>query len=126
MSKYSKEDEKLLKELLDNLYSHHQSLKGGSYFTDFLHGFMVPFKQFAGLIPGVSKVLQPIAETVDSLIPGKKYDTIQDILSNKPSGSGRPRGRPKKVSTIQLVSSIAPMAPVKRKPGRPKGSKNKK
>ena len=30
MSKYSKEDEKLVKEFLDNLYSHHQSLKGGS------------------------------------------------------------------------------------------------
>ena len=33
MSKYSKEDEKLVKEFLDYLYSHHQSLKGGGGFT---------------------------------------------------------------------------------------------
>ena len=45
--KYSKEEKKIFKELLDNLYSHHQTLKGGSAFTEFLHGFMVPFKQIA-------------------------------------------------------------------------------
>ena len=122
MSKYSKEDERLVKELLDNLYSHHQSLKGGSlsggsFFTEFLHGFLTPFKQF-GWIPGVGKVLGPIADAVDGLIPGQKYDTLQDIVNNKPSGKGR--GRPRKVKHIPI------QVPVKRKAGRPKGSKNKK
>ena len=123
MSKYSKEDEKLVKELLDNLYSHHQSLKGGSlsggsFFTEFLHGFLTPFKQFGHWIPGVGKVLGPIADAVDGLIPGEKYDTLQDIVNNKPSGKGR--GRPRKVKHIPIQE------PVKRKAGRPKGSKNKK
>ncbi len=75
------------------------------------------------MIPVIGKVVQPIAEMVDSAIPGAKYDTVQDILNNKPSGRGR--GRPKKVNSIQLVSSISPMTAVKRKAGRPKGSKNK-
>jgi len=119
--KYSKEDRKLLKELLDNLYEQHK-LKGGSYFTDFLHGFLVPFKQFAGLIPGVSKVLQPIAQSVDDLIPGKKYDTLQDVFNNKPSsGSGKKRGRPKKIIDVPVMVPVV----MKRKAGRPKGSKNK-
>ena len=122
MSKYSKEDEKLVKEFLDNLYSHHQSLKGGSlsggsFFTEFLHGFLTPFKQFGHWIPGVGKVLGPIADAVDGLIPGQKYDTLQDIVNNKPSGKGR--GRPRKVKHIPI------QVPVKRKAGRPRGSKNK-
>lgn len=117
--KYSKEDERLVKELLNNLYDQHK-LKGGSYFTDFLHGFLTPFKQFASFIPVVGKVIQPVAEAVDSLIPGKKYDTFQDILNNKPSGGGRPRGRPKKIKEVPMMPVV-----VKRKAGRPKGSKNK-
>ena len=123
MSKYSKEAENVIKELLDSLYSHHQALKGGSlsggsFFTDFLHGFMVPFKQFGHWIPGAGKALGPIADAVDSMIPGKKYDTIQDVSNNKPNGKGR--GRPKKVKHIPIQVSV------KRKAGRPKGSKNKK
>ena len=113
MAKYSKQDAKIFREFLNNMYDHHQSLKGGSAFTDFLHGFLTPFKQFAGLIPGVSKVLQPIAQSVDSMIPGKKYDTIQDILNNKPSsGSGmkRGRGRPRKIQDVQVeVINIDPV-----------------
>ena len=112
VKKYSKQDEKIFREFLNNMHDHHQSLHGGSAFTDFLHGFLTPFKQFAGLIPGVSKVLQPIAETVDSMIPGKKYDTLQDIINNKPSsGSGmkRPRGRPRKTpDTLIEVMNIDP------------------
>ena len=124
MSKYSKEDEKLVKEFLDNLYSHHQKLRGdalsgGSFFTDLVHGFLTPFKQFGHWIPGAGKVLGPIADAVDDLVPGAKYNTIQDILNNKPSGKGR--GRPKKVKV-----NIPVQVPVKRKAGRPKGSKNKK
>ena len=83
--------------------SHHQTLTGGSTFTELPHGFMVQFKQFAGLIPGVSKVLQPIAEIVDGAIPGAKYETIQDVLSNKPSGKGR--GRPKKFKVVNIRCS---------------------
>ncbi len=122
MSKYSKEDEKLVKELLDNLYSHHQALKGGSlsggsFFTDFLHGFTVPFKQFGKFVPIIGPLLGPIADVIDSSVSGKKYDTIQDVLNNKPNGKGR--GRPKKVKHIPI------QVPVKRKAGRPRGSKNK-
>ena len=114
----------MVKEFLDNVYSHHQSLKGGSlsggsFFTDFVHGFLTPFKQFGHWIPGAGKVLGPIADAVDDLVPGAKYNTIQDILNNKPSGKGR--GRPKKVKV-----NIPVQVPVKRKAGRPRGSKNKK
>ena len=112
VKKYSKQDEKIMKEFLNNLYDHHQSLKGGSAFTDFLHGFITPFKQFGSMIPVIGKIVTPIAESVDSLIPGKKYDTIQDILNNKPSsGSGmkRPRGRPRKTpDTLIEVINIDP------------------
>ena len=78
------------------------------------------------MIPGVSKVLQPIAATVDSMIPGKKYDTIQDIINNKPSGSGmkRGRGRPRKIQETQIeVINLDPTKALhieKRKRGRPK------
>ena len=127
VKKYSKQDQKLVHEFLNNLYDHHRSLKGGSGFTDFLHGFLTPFKQFAGMIPGVSKVLQPIAESIDSMIPGKKYDTIQDIINNKPSGSGmntiqkRGCGRPRKIPYTQVeVLNIDPTKVEKRKRGRPK------
>jgi hypothetical protein len=121
MSKYSKEDEKLVKEFLNNLYSQHK-LTGGSAFTDFLHGFLTPFKQFGKHIPVIGKIIEPVAQLIDDAVPGSKYDTIGDILNNKPSGRGR--GRPRKVKPeVQLVSSISS---TKRKAGRPKGSKNKK
>ena len=103
IKKYSKHDEKLFRETLNNLYDHHKTLSGGSGFTEFLHGFLTPFKQFGNAIPLIGKILGPMAETVDSLIPGKKYDTLQDIINNKPSGAGKP----------------------KKRQGRPKGSKNK-
>ena len=43
---------------------------------------------------------------------------MQDLVNNKVSGKGR--GRPRKVKHIPI------QVPVKRKAGRPKGSKNKK
>ena len=135
MSKYSKEDERLVKELLDNLYSHHQSLKGGSlsggsFFTDFLHGFTVPFKEFGHLLslipevgPILGSVVTPIANAIDEAVPGPRYATIADAVSGKKiQGTGRGRGRPKKVKVVNIPVQV----PVKRKPGRPKGSKNKK
>ena len=131
MSKYSKKDEKLVKELLENLYSQHQKLRGdalsgGSFFTDFLHGFTVPFKQFGHLLslipevgPILGSVVTPIANAIDEAVPGHRYANIADMVSGKPiKGTGRGRGRPKKNIPIQV--------PVKRKAGRPKGSKNKK
>ena len=78
-----KQDEKIIKDFMNSLYDHHTKLSGGSAFTDFLHGFTVPFKQYAGLIPGVSKLLQPTAESIDSLIPGHGYETMSDAMSGK-------------------------------------------
>ena len=137
MSKYSKKDEKLVKELLDSLYSQHQKLRGdalsgGSFFTDFLHGFTVPFKQFGHLLslipevgPILGSVVSPIANAVDEAVPGHRYANIADMVSGKPiKGTGRGRGRPKKVKVVNIPVQV-PVA-VKRKAGRPRGSKNKK
>ena len=134
MSKYSKKDEKIVKELLDNLYSQHQKLRGdalsgGSFFTDFLHGFTVPFKQFGHLLslipevgPALGSLVTPIANAIDEAVPGARYATIADAVSGKKiQGTGR-RGRPRKVINIPVQVQV----PVKRKAGRPKGSKNKK
>ena len=97
MSKYSKQDEKIVKELLNNMYDHHQKLHGGSAFSkflqDFAHGFMVPLKSMGGLInfvaPGVGSAIATGADTVDKMIPGARYATIGDALSGKKvEGSG--------------------------------------
>ena len=134
MSKYSKKDEKLVKELFDSLYSQHQKLRGdalsgGSFFTDFLHGFTIPFKQFGHLLslipevgPILGSVVTPVAEAIDKAVPGHRYETIADAMSGKKiQGTGRGRGRPKKVKVVNIPVQV----PVKRKAGRPRGSKNK-
>ena len=104
MSKYSKQDEKIVKELLNNVYDHHQKLHGGSAFTkflqDFAHGAMVPLKTMGGLInlvaPGVGTAIAAGADVVDKMVPGARYATIGDAFSGKKvAGSGK-RGRPKK------------------------------
>ena len=62
-SKYSKADEKLVKEFLESMYEKHQQVRGsglagGSGFTDFVHGFLAPWKSdiaktaFNMIIPG--------------------------------------------------------------------------
>ena len=125
----------MVKELLDSLYSQHQKLRGdalsgGSFFTDFLHGFTVPFKQFGHLLslipevgPILGSVVTPIANAIDEAVPGPRYATIADAVSGKKiQGTGRSRGRPRKVKVVNIPIQV----PVKRKPGRPKGSKNKK
>lgn len=106
--KYSKEDERIIKEMLETLYEHHSklhggSMAGGSFFTDFLHGFTVPFKQFGSVlnlaIPGLGTAVQAGANAVDQLVPGKRYDNIGDAIKGKAiAGSGRKRGRPHKVA----------------------------
>ena len=101
MSKYSKKDERLVKELLENLYSQHQKLRGdalsgGSFFTDFLHGFTIPFKQFGHLLslipevgPILGSVVTPVAEAIDKAVPGHRYETIADAMSGKKNTRNR-------------------------------------
>lgn len=104
--KYSKEDEKIVKELLNSLYASHSKnkgagLSGGSFFTEFLHGFTVPFKQLGGVFdlikPGAGDFIKNIANKVDEAVPGARYESIGDVFSGKKiKGTGRGRGRPKK------------------------------
>ena len=114
MSKYSKQDEKIVKELLNNMYDHHQKLHGGSAFTkflqDFAHGAMVPLKTMGGLInlvaPGVGTAIAAGADVVDKMVPGARYATIGDAFSGKKvAGSGK-RGRPKKKQGSGLIDIL--------------------
>ena len=105
--KYSKQDEKLIKDLMNTLYDRHQSLKGGSFFTEFVHGFTVPFKQFGHLLslipevgPALASVVTPVAEALDTAVPGHRYANMSDLFSSKPikgTGRGRPRKIPKEI-----------------------------
>ena len=102
--KYSKQDEKLIKDLMNTLYDQHK-LSGGSFFTDFVHGFTVPFKQFGHLLslipevgPALASVVTPVAEALDTAVPGHRYANMSDLFSSKPiKGTGRGRGRPRKI-----------------------------
>ena len=128
MHKYTKEDEKIIKELLENLYTHHQKkhgLTGGSFFTEFLHGFTVPFKELGGVFdffkPGAGDIVRNVAESVDKLVPGKRYASMQDVFAGKAiegtgMGGGKRAGRPKKIKVE--VSVMMPV--VKKGRGRPR------
>ena len=118
--KYTKQDELLIKELLEKLYEHHEKMHGGGLsggkfsFNDFVHGFTLPFKQFGSLFDvvapgsGLGDIVKSVANTVDGAVPGKRYDSISDALKGKGKGKKikvevqlmpamkRPRGRPKK------------------------------
>ena len=74
------------KDALNTLYNEHK-LRGGSSngFLDFVHGFLMPFKAFAGIIPEIGIPLQIAANTLDSVIPQGK-------------GMKRKRGRPRKIT----------------------------
>ena len=109
-----------MREFLNNLYDHHQSLKVVR--LPIFSMDLLPHLNSLSMIPVIGKIVTPIAESVDSLIPGKKYDTIQDILNNKPSsGSGmkRPRGRPRKIKDVQIeVINIDPTKTLSLEKGR--------
>ena len=86
--KYSKQDEKIIKDLMNTLYDRHQSLKGGSFFTDFVHGFTLPFKQFGHLLslipevgPALASVVTPVAEAIDTAVPGHRYANIHSVVN---------------------------------------------
>ena len=112
--KYSKQDEKIIKDLMNTLYDRHQSLKGGSFFTDFVHGFTLPFKQFGHLLslipevgPALASVVTPVAEAIDTAVPGHRYANISDAFSGKPiKGTGRGRGRRKIPKEIKIDVNI--------------------
>ena len=104
--KYTKQDEKVIKDLMNTLYDHHK-LSGGSFFTDFVHGFTLPLKQFGHLLalipevgPALASVVTPVANAIDQAVPGHRYETISDAFSGKPikgTGRGRPRKIPKEI-----------------------------
>jgi hypothetical protein len=111
--KYSKADEKIIKQLMEHLYDKHQKIRGsgmagGSGFTEFLHGFTVPFKElgsvFNYIVPGLGTVIKSGAEAIDTLIPGARYDSMADVISGKKiQGTGmvkRGRGRPRKIAVL--------------------------
>ena len=133
MTKHSKQeqwliqkDEEIIKQLLHNLYE--RKLKGGGlsggnvgdFFKSFAHGFLLPFKSdiartvFNVVAPGSGELIHMASKGLDSVIPGKKYDSFGDITGKGRGKVGRPRkirvepnvtvvkksrGRPKKVAT---------------------------
>ena len=122
MKKYSKEDEKIIKQLMEHLYEKHQKihgsgLAGGNFFTEFLHGFTVPFKEFGSVFdlikPGAGDFVRNAANAVDKLVPGARYESIGDVFTGKKiAGTGR--GRPKKIP-----EAVVEVVAVKRRVGRP-------
>ena len=122
MHKYTKEDEKLIKQFLETMYEKHQQVRGsgiagGSGFTDFIHGFLMPFKSditktlFNTLIPGSGTAISLGSKALDTVIPGKKYDSFGEVF-----GGGKRVGRPKKIKVE--VSVMMPV--VKKGRGRPR------
>ena len=133
MVNYTKQDELIVKDLLESLFAIHQkkhgsgspsggSSTGGSFFSDFLHGFTVPFKQLGGVFdlikPGMGDFVRNAAESVDKMVPGKRYASIGDVFSGKAikgTGMGKKAvGRPRKIIVEPHVTVV------KRKPGRPR------
>ena len=118
-------DEELIKHMLHNLYQRKTGggpsggSIGGNGFTDFMHGFLTPFKQFGSLVnevvPGVGTVLSLGATGIDKLIPGHQYEKISDAFAGRHiQGTGKGKvGRPRK---IQLE---IPVTVVKKRRGRP-------
>ena len=124
MTKHSKQeqlliqkDEKLIKELLHNLYE--RKLKGGGLsggsFADFgkafLHGFTVPFKEFGGVLdmvlPGSGVIASTLANAIDKAVPGARYASMGDVFAGKKiKGTGMGRGRPRKVRVEPHVTVV--------------------
>ena len=103
--KYSKEDERIIKEMLETLYEHHSKLHGGSMaggsfsLTSCIVSLCLSNNLGNLAIPGVGTAVQAGSNAVDQLVPGKRYDNIGDAIKGKAiAGSGRKRGRPRKVA----------------------------
>ena len=120
-------DEELIKQLLHNLYQ--RKLKGGGlsggnvgdFFKSFVHGFLVPFKEFGNVfdlvLPGSGTIVNTLANVVDEAVPGARYASMSDVFKGKKiAGSGRGRGRPKKIQVEP------PVMVVKKARGRPRKS----
>jgi hypothetical protein len=135
MVNYTKQDELMVKDLLESLFAIHQkkhgsgspsggSSTGGSFFSDFVHGFTVPFKTFSGLFdiikPGAGDFIRNAAESVDKMVPGKRYASIGDVFSGKSiAGTGMGKkavGRPRKIIVEPRVTVV------KKSRGRPRKS----
>ena len=132
MTKHSKQeqlliekDERLIRDLLHNLYE--RKLKGGGLsggsFADFgkafLHGFTVPFKEFGGVLdmvlPGSGVIASTLANAIDKAVPGARYASMGDVFAGKKiEGTGMGRGRPRKVRVEPHVTVV------KKARGRPK------
>jgi hypothetical protein len=134
MVNYTKQDELIVKDLLESLFAIHQkkhgsgspsggSSTGGSFFSEFLHGFTVPFKQLGGVFdlikPGMGDFVRNAAESVDKMVPGKRYASIGDVFANK-AIAGTGMGKKGKVGRPRKVYLEVPVTVVKRKPGRPR------
>ena len=71
-----KKDEQLIKHLLQNLYEQKKKGSGmsggsfGDFAESFLHGFLVPFKEFGNVfdlvLPGLGTIVNTLANTISS------------------------------------------------------------
>ena len=103
-------DEELIKHLLSNLYERKGGSMSGGNFGDFMksfaHGFLMPFKSdiartiFNVVAPGSGELISMASKGLDSVIPGKKYDSFTDITGK---GMGKRRGRPARLRTLKLL-----------------------
>ena len=122
-------EEELIKHMLHNLYQRKTGAGspsggsiGGNGFTDFMHGFLTPMKQFGSLlnevVPGVGTVLSLGASGIDKMIPGHQYETISDAFAGRhiQGTGGKPKGKVGRPRKVQLE---IPVTVVKRR-GRPR------
>ena len=93
----------------------------GDFAESFLHGFTVPFKKIGNIfdliIPGSGTIVNTLANVIDESVPGARYASMSDVFKGKKiAGSGRGRGRPKKIQVEP------PVMVVKKARGRPRKS----
>jgi hypothetical protein len=111
MVNYTKQDELIVKDLLESLFAIHQKKHGsGSPSGGSSTGVFDLIK------PGAGDFVRNAAESVDKMVPGKRYASIGDVFSGKSIvGTGKGKvGRPRKVQ-LEI-----PVTVVKRSRGRPR------